>query len=89
MKKNRQERLYIDYVQFGMGKTLPVPYTARKRSSGTVSTPLFWEEVRQGLTLEDFTIFTVPERLRQKGCPFASYEEVRNSQRLDSIIQLV
>lgn len=89
MKKNRHERLYIDYVQFGMGKTLPVPYTARKRSSGTVSTPLFWEEVRQGLTLEDFTIFTVPDRIRQKGCPFASFEEARNSQRLDSIIQLV
>lgn len=89
MKKNRQDRLYIDYVQFGMGKTLPVPYTARKRSSGTVSTPLFWEEVRQGLSLEAFTIFTVPERIRQKGCPFASYEEARNSQRLDSIIQLV
>ncbi|MFP7479876.1 DNA ligase D [Terribacillus saccharophilus] len=89
MKKNRHERLYIDYVQFGMGKTLPVPYTARKRSSGTISAPLFWEEVKQGLALEDFTIFTVPERVRQKGCPFASYEEARNSQRLDSIIQLV
>ncbi|MFP7169801.1 DNA ligase D [Terribacillus sp. 7520-G] len=89
MKKNRHERLYIDYVQFGKGKTLPVPYTARKRTSGTVSTPLFWEEVNPGLTLDDFTIYTVPERIRQKGCPFASYEEARNSQRLDSILRLV
>ncbi|WP_077307033.1 DNA ligase D [Terribacillus halophilus] len=89
MKKNRHERLYIDYVQFGKGKTLPVPYTARKRSGGTVSAPLFWEEVKEGLTLKDFTIYTVPERIRQKGCPFTSYEEVRNSQKLDSILQLV
>ncbi|MFS0561613.1 DNA ligase D [Terribacillus sp. 179-K 1B1 HS] len=89
MKKNRHERLYIDYVQFGKGKTLPVPYTARKRTSGTVSAPLFWEEVNASLTLDDFTIYTVPERIRQKGCPFASYEEARNSQRLDSILQLV
>ncbi|MFP7492642.1 DNA ligase D [Terribacillus saccharophilus] len=89
MKKNRHERLYIDYVQFGMGKTLPVPYTARKRSTGTVSTPLFWDEVKNGLSLDDYTIFTVPERVQQKGCPFASFEEARNSQKVDSIMQLM
>ncbi|SNZ04354.1 bifunctional non-homologous end joining protein LigD [Terribacillus aidingensis] len=89
MKKNRHERLYIDYVQFGKGKTLPVPYTARKRSAGTVSAPLFWEEVKDGLSLQHFTIDTVQERIRQKGCPFTSYGEVRNSQKLDSILQLV
>ncbi|WP_245736045.1 DNA ligase D [Virgibacillus subterraneus] len=89
LKKNRGDRLYIDYLQHGKDKTLIAPYSPRKRDDATVSAPLFWEEVREGLTPDSFTIANVVERVKRDGCPFDGYFEVGKTQVMDKILGLV
>ena len=45
----RGERVYIDTGQTGRSRTIVAPYSVRAHRGATVSTPLFWEEVRQRL----------------------------------------
>ncbi|PAV31428.1 DNA ligase D [Virgibacillus profundi] len=89
LKKNRNERLYIDYVQHGKDKTLIAPYSPRKTDEGTVATPLFWEEVVEGLRPEQFTIKNVLERVQKLGCPFRGYFDAGKKQQLDKVLKLV
>ncbi|MGX8791761.1 DNA ligase D [Oceanobacillus sp. M60] len=89
LKKNRNGRLYIDYVQHGQDKTLIAPYSPRKTEEGTVSTPLYWHEVNEELTPIAFTIGNVIERVREIGCPFAGYFETGSKQKLDKILKMV
>ncbi len=89
LKKNRQGRLYIDYVQHGKDKTLIAPYSPRKIADATVATPLYWEEVKEGLIPDQFTItnVNVVERIQLLGCPFAGYFDIR--QNLDKVLKMI
>lgn len=58
----RQGKVYIDFLQNGRDKLLVAPYTARPTPGAPVSTPLEWDEVREGLDPATFTIKTAPER---------------------------
>jgi bifunctional non-homologous end joining protein LigD len=63
----RGDRIYVDYLQNIGGKTLACAYSARASDYAGVSTPLTWTEVDAGVRREDFTIRTVPGRVRQVG----------------------
>ncbi|WP_188454660.1 DNA ligase D [Virgibacillus oceani] len=89
LKKNRHERLYIDYVQHGRDKTLIAPYSPRKTAEATVATPLYWDEVKEGLSPEPFTINNVAERVKLLGCPFTGYFEEGKKQDLEKVLALV
>lgn len=89
LKKKRGGRLYIDYVQHGMNKTLVAPYSPRKTDEATVATPLFWNEVSEGLDPRLFTIENVIERVQDVGCPFAAYVEAKQEQRLAKLFDLL
>jgi len=67
LPKKRQKKVYIDYLQNEKGQTMVCAYSARGAPHPTVSTPLLWKEVKQGLDPEQFTIKTIPKRLSQKG----------------------
>jgi bifunctional non-homologous end joining protein LigD len=68
MTKNRPPgTVYVDYLQNILGKTVAGVYAARAKAIPTVSTPLEWDELTDGLDLRDFTIDTVPARVRQLG----------------------
>ena len=43
--------------------TLAAPYSARPKPGATVSMPLYWEEVKRGLKMKDFTIKNALERI--------------------------
>lgn len=58
----RDGKIYIDYVQNGRGRLVVAPYSVRPRVGATVSAPLRWAEVKEGLSMEDFTIRTMLER---------------------------
>jgi len=67
MTKNRKGKLYIDYLQNRPKATLAAPYSVRPKPGATVSMPLHWDEVKEGLQLKDFTIFNALERLKKEG----------------------
>ncbi|NHN34463.1 non-homologous end-joining DNA ligase [Paenibacillus agricola] len=67
LKKNRGTRIYIDYVQHALGKSLSAPYTPRARQQATVSTPLFWQEVEHNISPHAFNLWTIEERLAKHG----------------------
>ena len=67
-KELRGERIFLDYNQAARDRTIAGAYSPRPLPSATVSTPLSWDELDPDLELGplpgDFTIRTVPERLR-------------------------
>ncbi len=85
LNKRPQDRIYLDYIQNGWGKTVPPPYSVRPHAAAPVSAPLRWEEVRPGLEPRDFTIRTIWPRLTEHGDLF---EEVPNApQRLEDVLE--
>lgn len=89
LKKKRGGKLYIDYLQHGEGKTLIAPYSTRGNDFGGVATPLFWDEVTSGLRIEDFNIKNTIERLKNVGNPFHHYEQARENQSFQAILQIL
>jgi bifunctional non-homologous end joining protein LigD len=63
----RGRRVYIDYLQNIEGKTLASAYSVRANDFAGVSTPLTWKEVDKGIRREDFTLETMPARIRKVG----------------------
>jgi bifunctional non-homologous end joining protein LigD len=63
----RKGRLYLDCFQNGYGKTIVAPYSPRALPGGTVSAPLRWSEVKEGLDSRQFTMRTMPKRLAEVG----------------------
>ena len=64
--KKRNGRIYLDYLQNRRGQTLAAPYCVRPKPYAPVSAPLAWEEVKSGLKIDDFNIFSMPERVIEK-----------------------
>jgi bifunctional non-homologous end joining protein LigD len=68
--ERRRGKIFFDYNQNVRGKSLAVPYSPRRHPGGTVATPLGWDEL-ESVYPTDFTIRTVPDRLEQRGDPWA------------------
>ena len=60
-------RVLVDYNQNAWGRTLASIYSVRPRPLATVSTPLTWDEVEDGVEIDDFRIDNVRERIAKKG----------------------
>lgn len=68
MVRNRpRATVYVDFLQNILGKTVAGVYSVRAKPGATVSTPLSWDELTDDLDLRDFTLRTVPERVRKTG----------------------
>ena len=65
--KDRKGKLYLDFLQNRPQATLAAPYSLRPKRDATVSMPLYWQEVKKGLKINDFTIFNAIERIKQHG----------------------
>ena len=63
----RKDKIYIDFLQNRKGQTIAAAYSARPKPGATVSTPLEWTEVNDRLDPKDFTIYTIFDRLKEKG----------------------
>jgi bifunctional non-homologous end joining protein LigD len=59
--------VYIDYLQNIRGKTIACAYSARASAFAGASTPVTWDEIDAGFDTQDFTIRTLPARLRTVG----------------------
>jgi bifunctional non-homologous end joining protein LigD len=69
--KARGRRIYVDFMQNSLGKTLASAYSARASEFAGVSTPLTWEEVDKGVSPKDFTVRNFDARLGSAGDPWA------------------
>lgn len=85
LTKNRDKKIYVDYLQHAAGKSLSAAYTPRAREHATVSTPLTWDEVRRGVDIRAFNLLTIEQRLAEKGDLIAQVKQ----QSLHSIIKFI
>ena len=67
LTKARKNKLYVDFLQNRPKATLAAPYSLRPKPGATVSMPLYWEEVKKGLTMKDFTIENAMDRVKREG----------------------
>jgi bifunctional non-homologous end joining protein LigD len=63
----RKGRMYLDFLQNRPQATIAAPYAVRPKPGATVSAPLHWEEVKKGLSMQDFTIRTMMDRIKSEG----------------------
>ena len=63
----RQGKIYLDFLQNARGKTMSSVYSLRPRPGATVSAPLHWDEVKEGVTPDMFNIRTMRQRLARTG----------------------
>jgi bifunctional non-homologous end joining protein LigD len=78
--KARGKRVYVDFLQNILSKTLATAYSARASAYAGVSMPLTWKEIDEGVDREDFTIRTAPARIKKVGDLWAA---VRTSTPVD------
>jgi bifunctional non-homologous end joining protein LigD len=69
--KAKRNGVLIDYNQNGRGRTTASVYSVRPKAGATVSTPLHWDEVQDGLDRRAFTMQTVLHRIHEEGDLFA------------------
>ncbi len=65
--KRPEGRVLVDYNQNAWGRTLSSVYSVRPRPGAPVSSPITWEEVENGIAIDDFSIFNVPGRVAELG----------------------
>lgn len=68
--KKRGSKVYVDFMQNVLGKTLCAPYSVRPRAGAPVSAPINWEEIDK-IKPTDFTISNIFARLDKTGDLFA------------------
>lgn len=67
LAKRGKDKIYIDFLQNRRGQTLSCAYSMRPKPGATVSTPLEWKEVKNGLHPTKFTFKNITKRIEKKG----------------------
>jgi bifunctional non-homologous end joining protein LigD len=75
----RGRTVYVDYLQNIEGKTLACAYSARASEYAGASTPLTWKEVDEGVDRRDFTIRTLPARVKKVGDLWAALRKAKGT----------
>lgn len=65
--EKRRRKVYLDILQNNYNQSVVAPYSVRPTPDATVSTPLAWHEVKNGLDPKKFTIKTIFSRLKKYG----------------------
>ncbi len=65
--KRPKGRVLIDYNQNAWGRTLASVYSVRPHPRACVSTPIRWDEIHDGVRIEDFRLDNVRKRFAEVG----------------------
>ncbi|MEN0085885.1 MAG: DNA primase small subunit domain-containing protein, partial [Leifsonia sp.] len=71
-KEERGERIFVDYNQANRDRTMAGAYSPRALPQASVSAPITWDELEH-VDPRDFTVLTMPERLRTVGDPWEDF----------------
>lgn len=82
-KEERGEKIFVDFNQANRDRTIAGAYSPRAKPHAPVSTPITWEELPDA-DPRDFTVRSVPERLRTTGDAWAGFFE--NPGRIDTLL---
>jgi bifunctional non-homologous end joining protein LigD len=74
----RKNQIYLDFLQNRKGQTIAAPYSVRPKPGATVSMPLHWDEIKDGLKISNFTISNSLERLNKTGDLWEGIEKINN-----------
>jgi bifunctional non-homologous end joining protein LigD len=82
--KQREGKIYLDYLQNVQGQTLVAPYSIRPKKGAPVSMPIMWEEIlTDKLSPQKFNIFNSVERIKSIETFFLetleNKQEIKNS----------
>jgi bifunctional non-homologous end joining protein LigD len=77
--KAKRRGVLIDSNQNGEGKTIASVYSVRPKAGAPVSTPLRWNEVKEGLDPAAFTMEAVLDRVKKHGDLFAGVLQGKQS----------
>jgi len=80
--KRKREQVYVDWMQNARGKSLAAVFTARAKPKATVSMPLTWKQIEQGVKISDFTIKNVPALLNKTGDAWTDFFDRRQKLKL-------
>ena len=83
--KEERHGVFLDYNQNAKDRTTCSAYSVRPLPDARVSTPLEWDEVA-GCEPADFTVLTVPQRLKELGDPHAKMDASPGS--LEKLLEL-
>ena len=83
--KEERHGVFLDYNQNAKDRTIAAAYSVRPTPDARVSAPLAWAEV-ESVDPRDFTLETMPARLRDAGDPHAAMDA--RAFALDSLLEL-
>jgi DNA ligase D-like protein (predicted polymerase) len=83
--KEEREGVFVDFNQNAFDRTVASAYSVRATPDARVSTPLFWDEVRD-CQPEAFTVATVPDRYADIGDPWEAMDDHPGT--LDQLLDL-
>lgn len=85
-KKDRANKIFIDYLRNQRGATAIAPYSTRARIGGPVSVPLDWDELSNNIKDNQFNIKTLPKRLNKLiKDPWRDFLKKKQSLKLDKL----
>lgn len=86
--KRPRGRVLVDYNQNAWGRTLASVYSVRPNPLATVSAPVTWQEIEQGIAIEDFDITNTPGRIAQVGDLWKPLLARQGRFRLDGVLHV-
>ena len=85
MVKERDGKVYVDYLQNIKGKTITGVYSVRPIEGAPISTPLYWDEVNSKLRPDQFNLRTLEQRITKVGDLFAPV--IKERQKIDKVLE--
>ena len=72
MVRQRERKVYVDYLQNGHGQLLVAPLSARAEPAASVSMPVDWSELNGRLKNGNYHLKNAVRRLKRSGDPMAA-----------------
>ncbi len=83
--KEERRGVFVDYNQNAKDRTVSSAYSVRPKPDARVSAPVSWQEL-EDCDPADFTLWTVPKRLKSQGDPHAAIDDRAGS--LEPLLEL-